>query len=215
MAEKITLLGMPVHMCPKAPKNPQMTMIHQDLFMSGVCPFCFELLKEPTGAKEFMNPTFPEKRINDLGSFHGSPTFYKLLEEMAELHDKKSHDYASDKNPFGNYVFAGQVASMFAHSPKDAGFASRLADKLYRIANLESSGKTPKNEAIEDTEKDLCVIVMLWIAARKDWREEKEAALLSKIEQPISIEEVDKMIDYLIDLKESLKNAETNSPPSE
>lgn len=101
---------------------------------------------------------------------HGSTTFYKLLEEMAITHDKKSHDYASDSNPSGNYHFAGQMALLFAHSSQDAGFMGRLAEKLYRIANLESSQKIAQNEAIEDTERDLCVIMTLWMADRKDRR---------------------------------------------
>jgi len=98
---------------------------------------------------------------------HGSPIFYQLLEEMAETHDKKSHDYASDENPTGNYEFAGQVSSMFAHSPSDAGFVGRLAEKIYRLANLERAGKSPKNESIEDTERDIAVITTLWMANRR------------------------------------------------
>lgn len=101
---------------------------------------------------------------------HGSPTFYALLEEMADTHDKKSHDYASDKNPYGNYHFAGMVANLFAHSPQDAGFAGRIAEKIYRLSNLEGSGKQAKNESVEDTERDIVVIAALWMADRRDRR---------------------------------------------
>lgn len=108
--------------------------------------------------------------IPEQKSRHGSPTFYSLLEEMADTHDAKSHDYASDKNPSGNYHFAGQMAAMFAHSPEDAGFVGRLAEKIYRLANLESGQKTPRNESIADTEKDIAVITALWMADRRDRR---------------------------------------------
>lgn len=108
---------------------------------------------------------------------HGSPTFYKLLEEMAKTHDKKSHDYASSDNPSGNYHFAGQMAIMFSHSPQDAGFVGRLAEKLYRLANLESSGKIAQNESIEDTEKDIAVITALWMSDRRDRRTKRQDAL--------------------------------------
>lgn len=104
---------------------------------------------------------------------HGSPTFYALLEEMADTHDKKSHDYASNDNPTGNYHFAGRLATLFAHSPEDAGFVGRIGEKLYRLANLESSGKTPANESIADTERDLAVIMALWMADRRDRRRKK------------------------------------------
>jgi hypothetical protein len=92
---------------------------------------------------------------------------------MGITHDKKSHDYASNDNPYGNYHFAGQVSSMFAHSPQDAGFAGRLAEKIYRLANLESSGKSAKNESVDDTEIDIAVITALWMADRMDRRLEK------------------------------------------
>lgn len=101
---------------------------------------------------------------------NGSPTFYSLLEEMADTHDAKSHDYASNSNPSGNYHFAGQMATMFKHCAEDAGFVGRLAEKIYRLANLEGSGKVAKNESIADTEKDICVIVCLWMADRRDRR---------------------------------------------
>jgi hypothetical protein len=112
-----------------------------------------------------------EEFANGLGrTRNGNPNFYKLLERLAELHDRKSHDYASNDNPSGNYHFAGQVAAMFSHSPKDAGFAGRIAEKVYRLANLESGGKIPKNESVEDTERDICVITLLWMSDREERR---------------------------------------------
>ena len=101
---------------------------------------------------------------------HGSPLFYSLLSEMADTHDKKSHDYASNSNPFGNYHFAGHLALLFAHSSEDAGFAGRIGEKLFRLANLESSGKIALNESIEDTERDIAVIATLWMADRRQRR---------------------------------------------
>jgi len=107
---------------------------------------------------------------------HGSPIFYDLLERMAQVHDKKSHDYASNQDPYGNYHFAGKLASLFAHSHEDAGFVGRLGEKLYRLANLESSQKIAQNESIADTEIDICVIVTLWMSSRRDRREKMRIA---------------------------------------
>lgn len=108
---------------------------------------------------------------------HGSQTFYNLLQEAAETHDKKSHDYASDSKPSGNYHFAGEMAVMFSHSPQDAGFIGRLAEKIYRIKNLESSGRLGITESIEDTERDIFTITALWIADRRDRRRKKLEAI--------------------------------------
>lgn len=107
------------------------------------------------------------------GTRHGSPEFYSLLERMANVHDAKSHDYASNDNPFGNYHFAGMLSKLFNNSD-DAGFVGRIGEKIYRLANLENSGKTAKNETIEDTEIDICVIVTLWMADRLKRRHESQ-----------------------------------------
>lgn len=100
---------------------------------------------------------------------NGSQDFYKILEEMGELHSKKSHDYASNSSPFANYRFAGLMSKVF-DNPDDAGFVGRIGEKLYRLANLENGNKKPLNESIEDTELDLCVIMTLWIASRRERR---------------------------------------------
>lgn len=101
--------------------------------------------------------------------YSGSSTFYKILDEMAVTHNKKSHDYASDKQPYGNYKFAGRLGSLF-HNPDDAGFLTRLGEKMYRLANIENNKKQVMNESIEDTENDLCVIMTLWMSMRRDRR---------------------------------------------
>lgn len=118
---------------------------------------------------------------------HGSSTFYKLLEGMSDLHDRKSHDYASQSNPMGNYHFAGKLSQLFKNS-NDAGFIGRLGEKLFRLANLENSGKEAKNESVEDTELDICVITTLWMADRRDRRFNKRELELNKIlnEKPLS-----------------------------
>lgn len=103
-------------------------------------------------------------------SKHGSPEFYNLLEEMKLTHDKKSQDYSTNSDPFGNYHFAGTVSSMF-RNPMDAGFAGRIAEKLYRLSVLENH--SPINESVEDTETDIAVIAVLWMADRRARRGSK------------------------------------------
>jgi|SRR5215203_264924 len=100
---------------------------------------------------------------------NGSAVFYELLDKMGDIHDKKSHDYASEIDPYGNYHFAGMMSKIFSN-PDDAGFISRIGEKIYRLANLENTFKLPKNETIEDTEEDLCVIMVLWMADRRTRR---------------------------------------------
>lgn len=152
----------------------------------------------------------------------GSSQFYQLLEEMADTHDKKSHDYAKNNDPFGNYRFAGLIANLFSHSPNDAGFVGRLAEKIFRLSVLESDGKTPRNESIDDTERDIAVIATLWMASRKEERASKETIPGGyydeyKKEAPASEQEPlkqyiphnPKTMDQVVKLSSNLSRAET------
>lgn len=103
---------------------------------------------------------------------NGSQTFYSFLEKAANVHDSKSHDYASNNDPFGNYRFAGELSKLFT-DPTDAGLIGRFGEKLYRLSNLEAKGVNPKNESIEDTELDMLVIIGLFAANRRDRKERK------------------------------------------
>lgn len=95
--------------------------------------------------------------------------FHVILQEMSTLHDRKRHDYTTDENPYGNYIFAGQMSQLF-EDHRDAGFVGRIGEKLFRLANLENDGKKPLNESIEDTENDICTIMVLWVASRRQRR---------------------------------------------
>jgi hypothetical protein len=75
-----------------------------------------------------------------------------LLDEMRALHDRKSHDYAEDGNPYSNFEFAAQLAEGF--TGVDAVFAVLMGIKLARLRELTAKGKTPNNESIEDTRRD-------------------------------------------------------------
>ena len=40
--------------------------------------------------------------------YAGHPKFYKLIEELAKLHDRKNKQYASKENPLGNFKRVSQ-----------------------------------------------------------------------------------------------------------
>ena len=104
----------------------------------------------------------------------GTKTFYDLLKASGDLHALKVDEYASDADPYANYKFAGQMSKLF-NDPDDSGFIGRIAEKLFRLANLENNRKEPKNETIEKTEHDLCVLMVLWMSMRKDRRKTEVA----------------------------------------
>lgn len=89
-----------------------------------------------------------------------SKEFHDLMKECIEIHDKKSHDYASDKNPFSNFEGAAEIVEQFI-KPIDQVFAGIIGIKLTRLAQL-LNGKTPLNESIDDTFKDAVNYFALW-----------------------------------------------------
>jgi hypothetical protein len=96
-----------------------------------------------------------------------SPKFEALLAEMRALHVSKNGDYAREGSPFSNFDEAAEVARGF--TGKDAVYATLIGVKLARLRNLLSSGKTPNNESIADTRRDLAMYAALWAADTLPW----------------------------------------------
>ena len=88
---------------------------------------------------------------------HGSARFYALLDELAELHSRKNHDYAATADPLSNL----RMAETFG-VPAWKGVLVRMSDKWSRITQLVS-GKQPKNESLKDSLLDLAVYSLLTI----------------------------------------------------
>ncbi len=89
-----------------------------------------------------------------------NPIHSEILDKCKELHEKKSHDYAADDNPFSNFEYAARVSEIFT-DPVDRVFATIIAIKFARLAELRK-GKTPKNEPLEDTCVDKTNYVAIW-----------------------------------------------------
>lgn len=95
-----------------------------------------------------------------------SKEFVDLMKKSIEIHEKKSADYANDRNPFQNFDRQVQLMEWFS-SNLDKSFAGIVAQKLARLAELSEPGRTPRNEAIEDTEEDAITYMGLWVAKRR------------------------------------------------
>jgi hypothetical protein len=89
-----------------------------------------------------------------------NPRVKMLLHELDELHDRKNNDYAQDENPYSNFEEAAQFAAGF--TGVDAVFAVLIGIKMARLRELTRSAKTPNNESIADTRKDLAMYGVLW-----------------------------------------------------
>lgn len=101
-----------------------------------------------------------------------NPHFKAILDEMLELHDRKSHDYSEDSNVYSNFEFSAQLANTTVMQV----FQVLIGVKLARLGQL-LVGKVPKNEGLEDTLMDLCVYCVLMFAY---WRQSRTLSLKAK-----------------------------------
>jgi hypothetical protein len=93
---------------------------------------------------------------------HGDPRFYALIEEIAQLHSSKNHDYASKQNPLANF----EECRGFGVEPH-VGVFVRMSDKWARLKQL-IGGKSPKNESVRDTLIDLAVYSLINVILLED-----------------------------------------------
>jgi hypothetical protein len=93
------------------------------------------------------------------------PRYEQLLQDLLALHDRKNADYASPEDPTSNFTYAANVASGFTHD-EDRVFATLLGVKLARIQELTKPGRTPRNESLADSFRDLANYAAIWAAKR-------------------------------------------------
>lgn len=93
-----------------------------------------------------------------------NPAMYKAMQEIAEIHNKKSNDYAQEDNPFDNFE---RTARMLRITVEDV-FLLFIATKLNRIVNLNAEGVPPENESVMDSRLDLATYAMLYYAYMRE-----------------------------------------------
>lgn len=92
-----------------------------------------------------------------------SEEFLKVLDEIRELHLKKSADYGTNENPFANVE-----ASLDFGVSGTVGTLIRANDKMRRL-QAWSRGSTLYNEGVEDSLLDLATYaVIALVLFRKD-----------------------------------------------
>lgn len=102
-------------------------------------------------------------------SLYGHPMFYKLLEEMAQLHSRKNHDYAGD-DPLSNL----RLCEGFG-VPAWKGVLVRMSDKWARLVQLATKEPRVVEEKDVDTALDMAIYSLLYIILKQELKE-KEAS---------------------------------------
>ena len=87
--------------------------------------------------------------------YGGDKRFLAVLQEIAELHERKQRDYGTDNDPFANI----RASQEFGISPYK-GIFLRIGDKVQRLKAYCVNG-TLVNEGVEDTLMDLAVYSLI------------------------------------------------------
>ena len=90
------------------------------------------------------------------------PTFIGLLDEMKELHLRKSADYGSDADPFANLRGAGDIGIL-----PSVGCWLRAKDKVRRLDRFFNKHDLV-NESAEDSLKDLAAYCLIAIVLLRE-----------------------------------------------
>lgn len=98
-----------------------------------------------------------ESRFKTPRTRFGHPRFYELLEEMAQTHSSKNHDYSAIEDPLSNFKEVAEFADI---SPYKVVMVN-IGMKISRLKNLMLHSPEVKTETVRDTLKDLSVYALL------------------------------------------------------
>jgi hypothetical protein len=100
---------------------------------------------------------------------HGHPEFYKILDELRDLHSRKNHDYAGD-DPLSNLKMC-EVGGLAGWK----GVVVRLTDKISRLLTFMKKGEFQvKDESVEDTFKDAAIYSILGLVLYRESKNETQ-----------------------------------------
>jgi len=86
-----------------------------------------------------------------------NPGLLELIDEIMDIHLKKSHDYSHGGNPYSNFEGIAQRTGLSV----DMVFQVMIAVKEERLVALLGEGKEPMNESIADTYLDQALYTLL------------------------------------------------------
>jgi len=101
---------------------------------------------------------------------YGHPQFYKILDELAELHSAKNYQYATDKDPLSNFKSAGKMVEKLFKPGINVPLAVALVymSKQYDgVLNIVGEGKIDTVESVRDKLMDIAVYSILCIILKK------------------------------------------------
>lgn len=99
----------------------------------------------------------------------------ELCDRMVEITRRKNHDYSQSNDPFANFKLVGHMG----HSV-EAGFITRMSDKLARISNFVIQKQLlVKDESVQDTLLDLANYCLLMIGYLESLKAKEENVVVT------------------------------------
>lgn len=108
--------------------------------------------------EQFSKPVF----VTGMSVLKSNPKFHAALKQMAEMHDRKSADYADTQN--GNFYTNFEEAAATAGTSVEEVFLTLIGVKLARLRELKKKGTAPQNESVQDSRKDLAIYAALYFS---------------------------------------------------
>ena len=110
-----------------------------------------------TGQIQVQTPVVP-------ADYYGHPLFYKIVEELKQLHSEKNRQYATKGNPLSNFERCGKMISKLLKPGVNPTLASCLALVAKQIDGVyELVGEQKKNtfDSLDDKLKDIAVYAVI------------------------------------------------------
>ena len=95
----------------------------------------------------------------------GHPRFYEIIEELADLHDRKNRDYATPENPLSNFTRVAKMCKQW--NLVTEGYEPVKVALIYALKQVDAalkllgSGKKGGVEGIPDRLRDIAVYAIL------------------------------------------------------
>jgi len=98
--------------------------------------------------------------------YYGHPDFYKIVDELKKFHSRKNFQYASSKNPLGNFERCGQmVKKLFKPdiNEKLAIALCYLSKQIDGVIEIVGENKKGTCDTLEDKLRDIAVYSIICI----------------------------------------------------
>jgi len=103
---------------------------------------------------------------------YGHPEFYRILDELKELHSLKNQDYGSLSDPMRNFRTAGRLIEPLLRPGVYVPLATALclvAKQIDAVYDMVASNKHGAAESLEDKLKDIAVYAVLALVLVREY----------------------------------------------